>query len=69
MEMDGEVPQQDRAGDAPGSPTIGREFVVLHEGREKRAYCDAAGLWRNWVNGDVLRGDVRVVGKPPEHEG
>jgi len=63
--MDGEVPEGDAGKHKDrGLPPPGERVLVRHAGREKMAYRDPAGLWRDWFNGDVLRGEVRIVDQP-----
>jgi hypothetical protein len=60
--MDGDIaPQDGAAGRDGGLPPVGHGVLVLHDGQKRMAYRDAGGLWRNYNNGDVLKGEVRVL--------
>ena len=42
-------------------PRIGQDVRVKHNGRERLAYRDSDGKWRDFHNGSVLQGDVQIV--------
>jgi len=42
-------------------PPVGRAVVVHHEGVRCMAFRDATGQWRNYFNGDLLPGTVKVL--------
>ena len=42
-------------------PRIGQEVRVKHNGRERIAYRDSDGKWRDFHNGNVLQGDVQIM--------
>ena len=42
-------------------PPIGKGVRVRHNGRERMAYLDGQGKWRNYYNGDLLGGEVTVL--------
>ena len=39
-------------------PPVGRGVRVIYHGRERAAYLDGQGLWRDHHNGDVLVGEI-----------
>ena len=39
-------------------PPLGKGVFVRHQGRDRMAYRDADGVWRDHYNGDVLQGEV-----------
>jgi hypothetical protein len=47
-------------------PLPGKTVRVWHEGRERMAYLDSKGEWRDDLLGYVLPGQVKVL-KPDEH--
>jgi hypothetical protein len=46
-------------GEDAGLPPVGRGVFVSHDGEERMAYRDGNGLWRNYNNGDLLKGEVQ----------
>ena len=42
-------------------PKVGVGARVTHDGRELRAYRNGQGKWRDYNNGDLLAGEVRVI--------
>ena len=42
-------------------PPVGQDVLVRHNGRERRAYRDADGKWRDFHNGSVLQGEVEIL--------
>jgi len=42
-------------------PKVGVGVRVTHDGRELRAYRNGQGKWRDYNNGDLLAGEVRVI--------
>jgi len=63
--MNGNVPEGEAGNrEVDGLPPPGEGVLVKHAGEEKMAYRDTAGLWRDWFNGERLRGEVQIVTKP-----
>lgn len=42
-------------------PAIGQDVRVKHNGRERLAYRDCDGKWRDFHTGNVLQGEVQVL--------
>lgn len=42
-------------------PPVGKDVTVMHEGRKRTAYRDTEGNWRDFHNGNILLGDVRML--------
>ena len=42
-------------------PAVGQNARVMHNGRERIAYRDADGKWRESHTGNVLQGEVQVL--------
>lgn len=42
-------------------PPTGKDVRVRHEGRDRTAYRDSDGNWRDFYTGNVLRGEVEIV--------
>lgn len=51
----------DDANNSRNLPPVGHDVRVKHNGRERRAYRDSDGKWRDLHNGNVLQGDVQVL--------
>ena len=47
-------------GDDP-FPPVGKDVSVLHDGRQRTAYRDSEGNWRDFYNGNILLGEVQIV--------
>jgi CheY-like chemotaxis protein len=58
-----EKPREKEVGkaDDEGLPPVGRGVRVMHEGYECMAYRDSVGNWRDWYNGEILSGGVRIL--------
>jgi hypothetical protein len=65
--MNDDLPSKDREN-TPNNilPPAGKTVRVWHEGRERMAYLDSMGQWRDDLLGSVLPGQVKVL-KPDEH--
>lgn len=53
--------RNDGNGGRNDPPPVGRQATVLHEGRARKAYRDSEGRWRDFHDGNVLRGEVRFL--------
>ena len=42
-------------------PPVGKDVLVRHNGRERLAYRDSDGNWRDFHAGSVLQGEVRIL--------
>lgn len=42
-------------------PPTGKDVRVRHEGRDRTAYRDSDGNWRDFYTGNVLRGEVEII--------
>lgn len=42
-------------------PPVGKDVLVKNNGRERHAYRDADGKWRNLNDGSVLQGEVQIL--------
>jgi hypothetical protein len=42
-------------------PPVGKDVLVRHNGRERLAYRDCDGNWRDFHAGSVLQGEVQIV--------
>lgn len=54
-------PNNDMNGFNHHLPPIGQDVRVMHDGRERLAYRDCDGHWRDFYDGCVLQGEVRVL--------
>ena len=62
--MNEDVPPKDHKNALNNElPPTGKTVRVLHEGRERMAYLDKSGEWRNHLLGHVLDGEVKIL--PP----
>ena len=52
-------PEDDRA---KSLPLVGITMRVWHQGRERTAYLDSEGKWRDDLIGEVLLGEVKILG-------
>lgn len=39
-------------------PPLGKGVFVRHQGRDRMAYREADGIWRDHYSGDILQGEV-----------
>ena len=62
--MDGKVPAED-GGNSQGDqlPPVGKDVLVEHNGHQFMAYRDSIGNWRDSANGNILSGDVHILGR------
>lgn len=54
-------------GNGQQLPPVGVGVFVEQNGEERFAYLDAAGLWRDYYNGDILNSEVKY--KPDSFRG
>ncbi len=43
---------------SPSLPPLGKGVLVRHQGRDRMAYRDSNGHWRDYYTGEVLQGEV-----------
>jgi hypothetical protein len=56
------APKDQENDPSKGFPPVGTTVRICYEGRERLAYLDSKGQWRDDLNGEVLVGKVKILG-------